>query len=206
MQMKKTVRVPLEVALFAGAFALMTSAVTATAQVTPRTPPSSLALMPLPSSITRGDGSLTVTAAGAASSTFTYNYGQTHDARLEAAVKRALLQLGRTCGGDVLRSTVDHPSPANPSLTIDVARASEPVQTVNEDESYQLSITTQGGRLMAATDAGAGGGRSGRGAGVTNRAPTLRSGPENARLTYTSSDPVPGNSTVVTPRRSTGTP
>jgi hexosaminidase len=70
-------------------------------------------------------------------------------------VKRALLQLGRTCGGDVLRSTVDHAAPANASLAINVARPSEPVQTVNEDESYQLSITPQGAKLAAGTDAGA---------------------------------------------------
>src|ERR1700733_10489436 len=38
--------------------------------------------------------------------------------------------------------------------------------------------------------------RSGVGAGVTTRAPALRNGPENARLTYTSSDPVPGSNTV----------
>jgi hexosaminidase len=154
MQMKSKVRVPVEIALFAGTLALITPAVTATAQVGP-TAPSRLALMPLPSSITRGDGALTVTPAGGGGSTFTYRYDRTHDARLEAAVKRALLQLGRTCGGDVLRSTVDHPAPANPSLTINVARPSERVQTVDEDESYQLSITPQGARLTAATDAGA---------------------------------------------------
>jgi hexosaminidase len=154
MQMKSKVRIPVEIALFAGTLALITPAVTAIAQVGP-TAPSRLALMPLPSSITRGDGALTVTPAGGGGSTFTYRYDRTHDARLEAAVKRALLQLGRTCGGDVLRSTVDHPAPANPSLTINVARPSERVQTVDEDESYQLSITPQGARLTAATDAGA---------------------------------------------------
>jgi hexosaminidase len=154
MQMKRKVRVPVEIALFAVTVALITPAVIATAQVAP-TAPSRLALMPLPSSITPGDGALTVTPVGGGGSTFTYRYDQTHDARLEAAVKRALLQLGRTCGGDVLRSTVDHPAPANPSLTISVARPSEPVQTVNEDESYQLSVTPQGATLTAATDAGA---------------------------------------------------
>jgi hexosaminidase len=141
-------------ALFAGTLAIVTPAVTATAQVAPTTQ-SRLELMPLPSSITRGEGALTVTPAGGANSTFTYRYGQTHDARLEAAVKRALLQLSRTCGGDVLRSTVDHPAPANASLTIDVAGPSGPVQAVNEDESYQLNITPQEARLTAATDAGA---------------------------------------------------
>jgi hexosaminidase len=153
MQMKIKAWVSVKIAL-AITLALITPTVTATAQVTPDAPPR-LALMPLPSFITRGNGALTVTPAGGAASTFTYRYGQTHDTRLESAVKRALLQLGRTCGGDVLRSAVDHPAPANPSLTINVAGPSGPVQTVNEDESYQLSITPQGATLTAATDAGA---------------------------------------------------
>ena len=148
MQMKRKVPVRIEIALFAGMLALTTSALTATAQVMP-------ILMPLPSSFTRGEGALTVTPAGGSGSTFTYRYDQTHDARLEAAVKRAVLQLDRTCGGDVRRSTVDHPDLATPSLTISVAKPSEPVQTINEDESYQLSVTPLGARLTAATDLGA---------------------------------------------------
>ncbi len=82
----------------------------------PSSTQTSLALMPLPSSITRGEGAFTVTPAGGGPSTFTYNYEQTHDARLEAAVRRALIRLGRTCGGEVLRSTIDHPTPTNASL------------------------------------------------------------------------------------------
>jgi len=155
MQIIKTkAHLSLTIALFVGAVALIVPALTATAQ-TALTAPSRLALMPLPSSLTRGDGALTVTSAGSAGSTFTYRYGQTHDARLEAAVKRALMQLDRTCGGDVLRSTIDHPAPTNPSLNINVAGPSEPVQTINEDESYLLSITPQGATLTAATDTGA---------------------------------------------------
>jgi hexosaminidase len=153
MHMKKKLLVPTEIAL-AITLALITPTMTATAQEAPTAQPK-LALMPLPSSITRGNGVLTVTPAGGAASTFIYRYGQTHDARLESAVKRMLLQLGRTCGGDVLRSTVDHPAPANPSLTINVAGPSGPVQTINEDESYQLSVTLQGATLTATTDAGA---------------------------------------------------
>ena len=154
MQMKSKVRMPIEIVLFAGTLALTTFAVTARGQVAPIAQ-TGLALIPLPSSLTRGEGALTVTPAGGGGSTFTYRYDQTHDALLEAAVKRALLQLDRTCGGDVLRSTVDHPGSATPSLTISVAKPSEPVQTINEDENYQLSITPQGARLTAATDLGA---------------------------------------------------
>ncbi len=89
MQMKSKARVPVEIALFAGTLALIAPAVTAAAQVAPNSL-SRLALMPLPSSITRGEGALTVTPAGGGDSTFIYRYDQTHDARLEAAVKRAV--------------------------------------------------------------------------------------------------------------------
>jgi hexosaminidase len=154
MQMTRTARVSVGIALLTGPLALIALPVTAAAQGAP-TAQSTLALMPLPSSIARGEGALVVTPAGGTGSAFTYRYDRTHDARLEAAVKRTLLQLGRTCGGDVLRSTVDHPAPANPSLAISVAGPGKSVQTVNEDESYQLSITPQGATLTAATDTGA---------------------------------------------------
>jgi hexosaminidase len=131
--------------------ALLAAASIAAAQ----TPSSPLALMPLPSSITRGEGAFTVTPAGGGPSTFTYNYGQTHDARLEAAVRRALIRLGRTCGGEVLRSTIDHPAPTNASLLINVAAPGEPVQTLDEDESYELRVTSEGATLTAANDLGA---------------------------------------------------
>src|ERR1700691_4241526 len=121
----------------------------------PSSTQTSLSLMPVPSSITRGEGTFTVTAAGGGPSTFNYNYGQTHDARLEAAVRRDMVRLGRTCGGEVLRSTIDHPSPTQASLLINVAGPGEPVQTIDEDESYQLQVTGQGATLTAATDLGA---------------------------------------------------
>jgi hexosaminidase len=114
-----------------------------------------LALMPLPSSVTRGQGEFTVTPAGGVASSFTFNYGQTHDARLEGAVRRALVRLGRTCGGEVLRSAIDHPGAVHPSLLINVAGSGEAVQTIDEDESYQLSVTTEGVTLTAANDLGA---------------------------------------------------
>ncbi len=120
---------------------------------------SPLALMPLPASITRQDGALLVTPASGAPSSFTLSYGQTHDARLENAVKRAVAQLSWTCGGDVLRSVVDHASlpgsPANPSLILDVAGPGETIQSIDEDESYRLVVTPQGATLTAATDVGA---------------------------------------------------
>jgi hexosaminidase len=141
----------------AGMFALAMAAIPAAAQAgsASSSAQAPLALMPLPSSITRGEGAFTVTPAGGAPSTFTYNYGQTHDARLEAAVRRSVIRLGRTCGGEVLRSTIDHPAPSTASLLINVAAPGEPVQTIDEDESYQLSVTPQGATLTAPTDLGA---------------------------------------------------
>jgi hexosaminidase len=138
----------------AGTLGLISAASLAPAQA-PSSSQSPLGLMPLPSSITRGEGAFTVTPAGGGPSTFTYNYGQTHDARLEAAVRRALIRLGRTCGGEVLRSTIDHPAPTNPSLLINVTAPGEPVQTLDEDESYELRVTSQGATLTAANDLGA---------------------------------------------------
>ena len=140
--------------LIAVAFALVSAANPAAAQAA-SSAQAPLALMPLPSSITRGEGAFTVTPAGGGPSTFTYNYGQTHDARLEAAVRRSVIRLGRTCGGEVLRSTIDHPAPSTASLLINVAAPGEPVQTIDEDESYQLSVTAQGSHA----DCGHGSGR-----------------------------------------------
>lgn len=114
-----------------------------------------LSLMPLPSLVSREEGALTVAPRGGGGSTFSYSFGQTHDARLEAAVKRAIIRLDRTCGGDVLRSTVDHPTPVHASLEINVAGGGEPVQTLAEDESYRLVITPEAGTLTAANDVGA---------------------------------------------------
>jgi hexosaminidase len=162
MKRKIAGRASYAVIVLSGTLALTMTAPPAAAQAPSSTPSSAqapLALTPLPSSITRGEGAFTVTPAGGGPSTFTYNYGQTHDPRLEAAVRRALIQLGRNCGGEVLRSTIDHsadhPSPTRPSLLINVAGPGEPVQTIDEDESYQLSVTTQGATLTAATGLGA---------------------------------------------------
>jgi hexosaminidase len=152
-------RASFPVAWVAGLLAL----VIPSAPVIAQAPPAPLALMPVPSSITRGEGALTVTPSGGGPSTFTYNYGRTHDARLEAAVRRTVIRLGRTCGGEVLRSTIDHftgqatgqAGPTRVSFLINVAGPGEPVQVIDEDESYQLTVTREGATLTAATDLGA---------------------------------------------------
>ncbi len=128
-------------------------ATAAIAQTLPAAQPK-LALMPLPSSITRGEGALTVTPADGMSS-FTYGYTGTPTPLLQDAVKRAIVRLDRTCGGELRRYTIDHPTPASPSLTIQVSGTTPPVQTMNEDESYQLSVTPQAAKLTAANELGA---------------------------------------------------
>jgi hexosaminidase len=139
--------------LFASAVIMMAASASPARALPPAQIP--LALMPLPSSLTRGQGEFTVTPPGGAASSFTFSYGQTHDPRLEAAVRRAVTRLGRTCGGEVLRFALDHPGSAHPSLLINVAGPGEPVQTIDEDESYQLSVTSEGVTLTAPNDLGA---------------------------------------------------
>ena len=135
---------------FAGAVTFAALATAATAQA----PQPKLALMPLPSSITTGEGALVVTPPEG-NSAFTYGYTGTPSPRLQEAVKRAIVRLDRTCGGELRRYTVDHPTPSAPSLTIQVTGSGAPVQTLNEDESYQLSVTPQSAKLSAANDLGA---------------------------------------------------
>ena len=57
--------------------------------------------------------------------------------------RRAAIHRRSSCSGECHRSSLS------------VAGPGEPVQTINEDESYQLSITPQGATLTAATDLGA---------------------------------------------------
>ena len=114
-----------------------------------------VSLMPLPMSAQRADGSLTITPAQGESS-FTLRYGQTHDARLEAAAMRMVDQLDRTCGGEVRRSVLQaQPDAAQATLEIDVAGPGEPVQGIDEVESYTLKVTPTGATLTAPTDVGA---------------------------------------------------
>ncbi len=119
-----------------------------------------IALMPMPASAKRADGSLTVTPVHGLSH-FTVAFARngapgalTADTRLLDAAHRMLVRLDRTCGGDVLRS-VNGPASGRATLTIEVAREGEAVQSLDEDESYKLDVTPAGAQLTAATDVGA---------------------------------------------------
>jgi len=121
-----------------------------------------VALMPMPASVQRADGALTVTPASGRSS-FTVRFDRSGDVggtalasntRLADAAHRMLVRLDRACGGDVLRSAAV--SPTGPAtLTIAVASAGEAIQGVDEDESYTLKVTPANAVLTAKTDVGA---------------------------------------------------
>ncbi len=113
-----------------------------------------VALMPMPASAQRADGSLTVTPAQGLSR-FTFRYGATPSPLLQAATVRMLSRLDRACGGDVRRSAFSGTPPANPTLEIDVAASGQPIQALGEDESYTLTVTPSAAKLTAPTDLGA---------------------------------------------------
>ncbi len=111
-----------------------------------------LKLMPLPSSVRPAEGVLVVTPATGLSS-FTVSAPAT-DARLGDALQRMILQLGRSCGGDVRRS-IEAPLAGTATLTITVASPGDAVQSLDEDESYKLAVTPTAATLTAPTDLGA---------------------------------------------------
>src|SRR5260370_18344024 len=107
-----------------------------------------LSLMPLPRSVQRGTGSLNLSAH------FNAGFTGTHDARLDAGLDRFLVRLDRQCG-EIRRSQYASRDAAAAVLTLKAAGPGGAVQSVEEDESYQLQITTSQATLSAATDVGA---------------------------------------------------
>jgi hexosaminidase len=111
-------------------------------------PASQLKVMPLPSSVQMGQGSLALNAH------FHAGFSGAHDARLDAAMDRFLMRLDRQCG-DIRRMQHDAGANAQSLLSVQVAGPGGAVQGLNEDESYQLKVTTSEATLTAATDVGA---------------------------------------------------
>src|SRR6185437_744658 len=134
-------------------FALLLSfalPVIASAQPATQPAPASaqLHLMPLPRSVQMGQGSLDL------SRNFRAELPATHDDRLQASYDRFLARLDRQCGN--IRRMQHETAPTAPALlTIQVAGPGEAIQSVNEDESYKLTVTSQSATLTAATDVGA---------------------------------------------------
>lgn len=102
-------------------------------------------LMPQPAQISVGSGGL------ALDSTFAVEVPGVSDTRLNDAIDRAVRRIEmeaglRHAGRGVAGKT---------RLTVKVERAAEPVQSIDEDESYSLSVTGSGAEIDAATEVGA---------------------------------------------------
>ena len=102
-------------------------------------------LMPQPSEISMGSGAL------ALDSTFAVDVSGVSSTRLTDAISRAVRRMEmvaglRHAGRDVTGTT---------RLVVKVDHPSAPVQSIDEDESYSLRVTSSGAEIDAATELGA---------------------------------------------------
>jgi len=104
-----------------------------------------LNLMPWPSSVQAGSGSLRVEARFSVAQT-----GHT-EARQERAVQRFLQQLSRQTG---IPSFAKPVASGKGTLTIHTDHESKEIQELGEDESYVLEVTPEGAKLSAPTTLG----------------------------------------------------
>ena len=130
------------------AFVILSSS-SARSQATPPKSPSGFVntLMPQPSNLSAQEGRLVLT------SSFAVISDHYRDARLDAAIARAIHRLEAQTGISIPTS-----SPAasiSATLALSVDGPGETIQSVDEDESYSLDVTPSGARLHAATVVGA---------------------------------------------------
>ncbi|ABF42494.1 Beta-N-acetylhexosaminidase [Candidatus Koribacter versatilis Ellin345] len=102
-------------------------------------------LMPLPKSIQYQSGQLTI------DSSFSTAITGHNEERLQRALARMTTTLGRQTGLTINGKSGDA---ANATLVIHADQASEEVQKVGEDESYDLTVTAKGANLKAANPLG----------------------------------------------------
>jgi hexosaminidase len=103
-------------------------------------------LMPQPAELTPGSGRLVIDGS------FRVALEGYEEPRLEAAAARLIGRLSLETGIP-FRSGLEI-EPGKATLVLHCERAGETVQSVREDESYQLDVTPQGARLTAATPVG----------------------------------------------------
>lgn len=103
-------------------------------------------LMPEPAHLTSGAGAFAWTTS------VTVGVPHFHDQRLDDAIERSLEQIERKTGVPRQRSVT---TSGASTLVIDVDAAGEAIQSIDEDESYTLSVTSGGVKLHAATVVGA---------------------------------------------------
>ena len=104
-------------------------------------------LMPQPAELTPGSGRLAI------DSSFRVAFDGYQEPRLESAAARLIQRLSLETGIPMSNTLENDPGKA--LLVIHCDRAGEAVQSVREDESYQLTVTPQQARLTAATPVGA---------------------------------------------------
>jgi hexosaminidase len=102
-------------------------------------------LMPWPSSVEKGSGSLRV------DSTFTVALTGYTEPRLDSAVQRFLGQLHRQTALILAGKVADG---ATATLVIHTDHASKEIQELGEDESYSLELTSSGAKLSAGNPLG----------------------------------------------------
>src|SRR5215471_9498887 len=124
-------------------FALLTPKFTGAQQSSAHPPVQDL--MPVPSSVQRGTGSLRVDSSFSVALT-----GHT-EPRLERAAERFLTQLQRQTALLLNLKPVKSPQA---TLVIQTDHASKEIQDVGEDESYVLEVTSSGAKLTAPTPLG----------------------------------------------------
>ena len=103
-------------------------------------------LLPAPSNITAGTGSLAITKD------FTVSLGSAHNSILEAATRRTLANLEINTGIPISKDDLQSP---NPTLIIQVQDAAATLPTLETDETYSLSATSSKIVLQAHTVFGA---------------------------------------------------
>src|SRR5689334_18473350 len=91
-------------------------------------------LMPMPSSIVAGNGKLAINQQ------FTFALTGYHEPWLDRARQRFLSQFFRRTG---IPLHPDSKDPAKATLLVNVEHGSSTVQSLEDDESYKLEITTE---------------------------------------------------------------
>ena len=113
----------------------------------PHKGPALMNLMPAPRDVVFGEGELELTPL------LTVMNQGVNDLRLKAAIERFVKDTSDTTGMPIVLKQVENPDEA--VLTIECASSGEPVQSLEEDESYLLQVDSERIRLKADTVVGA---------------------------------------------------
>jgi hexosaminidase len=123
----------------------MVSAVSLLASLAAAQPQPPLKLMPMPSVVQSGTGQLAIARS------FSIAVTGFRDATVERGVQRFVAQLSQETGMLLKNKMVES---ANPSLLIHADHGRQAVQSLGEDESYELTIGESGAKLNAPNSLG----------------------------------------------------